>query len=93
MTNKTRKHNWPLLLVMSLGIIGVMAVFVVLANNPGATQAHGGVVDHDAECEGYTAAERDAHDGRADAFREDPCPALSAITPTTPDDPRPRWYG
>ena len=93
MTNKTRKHNWPLLLVMSLGIIGVMAVFVVLANNPGATQAHGGVVDHDAECEGYTAAERDAHDGRADAFGEDPCPALSAITPTTPTTPVPAGTG
>ena len=94
MTNKTRKHNWPLLLVMSLGIIGVMAVFVVLANNgPGATQAHEGVVDHDAECEGYTAAERDAHDGRADAFGEDPCPALSAITPTTPTTPVPAATG
>ena len=93
MTNKTRRHNWPLLLVMSLGIIGVMAVFVVLANNPGATQAHGGVVDHDAECEGYTAAERDAHDGRADAFGEDPCPALSAITPTTPTTPVPAGTG
>ena len=85
MTNKTRKHNWPLSLVMSLGIIGVMAVFVVLANNPGATQAHGGVDDHDAECAGFTDAQRDAHDGRADAFGEDPCPAPSAITPTTPD--------
>ena len=93
MTNKTRKHNWPLLLVMSLGIIGLMAVFVVLANNPGATQAHEGVVDHDAECEGYTAAERDAHDGRADAFGEDPCPALSAITPTTPTTPVPAGTG
>jgi hypothetical protein len=84
MTNKTRKHNWPLSLVMSLGIIGVMAVFVVLANNPGATQAHGVVGDHDAECAGYTDAERDAHDGRAEIFSEAPCPAPSATTPTTP---------
>ena len=78
---------------MSLGIIGVMAVFVVLANNPGATQAHGGVVDHDAECEGYTDAQRDAHDARAEIFGEDPCPALSAITPTTPTTPVPAGTG
>ena len=84
MINKTRKYNWPLSLVMSLGIIGVMAVFVVLANNPGATQAHGGVDDHVAECAGYTDAQRDAHDARAEIFSEELCPAPSAITPTSP---------
>ena len=93
MTNKTRKHNWPLSLVMSLGIIGVMAVFVVLANNPGATQAHGVVGNHDEVCAGYTDAERDTHNGRADAFGEALCPDALCHNSHHPDDPRPSWYG
>ena len=36
MSNKTRKHIWPVSLVMSIAIIGVLAAFVVLANNPGS---------------------------------------------------------
>ena len=40
MTNKTRKHIWPGALVMSIAIVGFLAAFVVLANNPGAAMAH-----------------------------------------------------
>ena len=35
MSNKTRKHLWPLSLVLSIGIIGALAAFLVLAGNPG----------------------------------------------------------
>ena len=40
MTSKTRKRIWSVPLVVSIGIIGVLAAFVVLAANPVATQAH-----------------------------------------------------
>ena len=42
MSNKTRKRIWPAALVMSLGIVGVLAAFLVLAANPVATNAHDG---------------------------------------------------
>ena len=35
MANKTRKHIWPGSLVMSIAIVGILAAFLVLANNPG----------------------------------------------------------
>ena len=35
MTNKTRKHIRLGALVMSIAIVGFLAAFVVLANNPG----------------------------------------------------------
>ena len=42
MINKTRKHIWPVSLVMSIAIIGALAAFLVLASNPwGLLQAHG----------------------------------------------------
>ena len=41
MRNKTRKHIWPMSLVMSIAIIGTLAAFLVLAANPGPTNAHG----------------------------------------------------
>ena len=41
MSNKTRKHIWPVSLVMSIAIIGALAAFIVLAANPGETNAHG----------------------------------------------------
>ena len=36
MSNKTIKHIWPVSLMMSLAIIGVIAAFVVLAAVPEA---------------------------------------------------------
>ena len=45
MSNKTRKYLWPGVLAMSLGIVGVLAAFLVLTANPGVTGAHGGDQD------------------------------------------------
>ena len=41
MSSKTRKHLWPVSLVMSVAIIGVLAAFVVLATVPRGASAHG----------------------------------------------------
>ena len=46
MSNKARKRIWSMSLVMSIAIIGTLAAFVVLANNPGSTAAHGGSVQN-----------------------------------------------
>ena len=62
MSNKTRKHIWPVSLVMSIAIIGALAAFLVLAGNPGATDAHGGT-PHD--CSGLSAANQGLHDAFA----------------------------
>ena len=61
MRNKTRKHIWPVSLVMSIAIIGALAAFLVLANNPGATMAHGGVTDHAAACAAMTDEQQKLH--------------------------------
>ena len=50
MRNKTRKHIWPMSLVMSIAIIGTLAAFLVLAANPGPTNAHGEFVDDEDHC-------------------------------------------
>ena len=50
MRNKTRRHVWPMSLVMSLAIIGTLAAFLVLAANPGPTNAHGEFVDGEDHC-------------------------------------------
>ena len=39
MTNTIRKHIWPVPLVASIVIIGALAAFLVLLNNPGAAMA------------------------------------------------------
>ena len=56
MSNKTRKHIWPVSLVMAIAIIGALAAFLVLANNPGAIMAQDGD-----PCAGMTEEERAAH--------------------------------
>ena len=65
MSNKTRKHIWPVSLVVSIAIIGALAAFLVLANNPGTTMAHGGDIDHDAACAAMTDQERRDHNASA----------------------------
>ena len=66
MSNKTRKHIWPVSLVMSIAIVGALAAFLVLAGNPGETQAHG-AGDHPNQgwpaCADMTDAQRAIHDG------------------------------
>ena len=39
MNKATRKHGWPLALMLTFGIIGVLAVFVALSAQPGTAQA------------------------------------------------------
>ena len=58
MTNKTRRHSWPVSLVVSIAIIGALAAFLVLANNPGIIMAQNGGDD---PCAGMTEDERAAH--------------------------------
>ena len=41
MSNKTRKRFSPMLLVMSLAVVGVLAAFIALAAQPGTSEAHG----------------------------------------------------
>ena len=60
-------------LVMSIAIIGALATFLVLANNPGATMAHGDVADHDAACAAMTDQERRDHNGSAIFEGEEVC--------------------
>ena len=66
MSNKTRKHIWPVSLVMSIAITGALAAFLVLASNPGDTQAHG-AGDHANQgwpaCADMTDAQRAIHNG------------------------------
>ena len=58
MTNKTRKHIGAGTLVMAVAVIGILAAFLVLANNPGVTMAQSPPpVD---PCAGMTEAERGA---------------------------------
>ncbi len=56
MTYKTRKHIWPVPLVASIAILGMLAAFLVLANNPGVTMAQDGD-----PCAGMTDDERSDH--------------------------------
>ena len=81
MTHKARKHIWPGGLVMAIAVVGVLAVFAVLATSPGVTVAHE-AGDHDTACADMTDAEREAHnkkergqallDGRDPVLCEDP---------------------
>ena len=90
MTNKTRKHLWPVSLVMSIGIIGALAAFLVLASNPGDTQAHG-AGDHPNQgwpaCADMTDAQRAIHNGIHENIGShgtmDPCPTPGTGTPGT----------
>ena len=54
MTNKTRKHIWPGTLVMAIAVVGILAAFLVLANNPSVIMAQ----DAGDPCAEMTEAER-----------------------------------
>ena len=62
MIKKTRKHIWPVALVMSIAIVGALATFIVLATNPGSSSAHGGT-PHD--CSDLGSANQGLHDAFA----------------------------
>ena len=61
MISKVRKRIWPVSLVVSIGIVGVLAAFLVLAANPAATQAHdpGDGETHAALCAAMTSDRAD----------------------------------
>ena len=65
MTKETRKHIRLVSLVMAVAVVGVLAGFLVLAGNPGATQAHGGPND-DTHCDGMSFPDKIQHDLLAD---------------------------
>ena len=81
MSNKTRKHIWPVSLVMSIAIVGALAAFLVLGTNPGPTTAHG-PGDHPNQnwpaCADMTDAQRGIHNGIHENVgvhgTMDPCP-------------------
>ena len=52
MSKKTRKHIWPGTLVMAIAVAGILAAFLVLANNPSVIMAQGD------PCAGMTETER-----------------------------------
>ena len=63
MSKKTRRHIWPVSLVMSIAIVGALAAFIVLATNPGSSSAHGGT-PHD--CSDMSEAAQGLHDAFVD---------------------------
>ena len=76
MSNKTRKRFSPMLLVMSLAVVGVLAAFIALAAQPGTSEAHG-PNDHTsipAACADMTVTQRAIHDNIHAEFGEDGCP-------------------
>ena len=80
MTNKTRKHIWPVSLVMALAIMSVVATLVVLAANPGPALAHDAEDDHAAACAAMSDAEREGHNAQALLDGKELCSDDSADT-------------
>ena len=98
MTNKTRKHIWSGALVMTIAIVGVLAVFAVLAADPVGTAAHGpgdpgypgDAANHGEACEDLSQTQQDRHDAGADQFGGERC---NAEPPTQPPTPTPTPTG
>ncbi len=83
MTNTIRKHIWPVPLVASIVIIGALAAFLVLLNNPGAAMAQdpGEPMPSGDPCASMTDDERADHllgGGTCAAPTPVPTPAVSA---------------
>ena len=75
MSNKTRKRFSPMLLVMSLAVVGVLTAFIALAAQPGTSEAHG-PNDHGdlPACAEMNPLERGVHDNVHTLAREPGCP-------------------
>ena len=68
MSKKTRRHIWPVSLVMSIAIVGALAAFIVLAVGSGITEAHAPADEtHAQACAAMSAASQGLHDAFADA--------------------------
>ena len=86
MTYKTRKHIWPVSVVMAIAIVGALAAFIVLANNPGAATAHGPVDDR--ECDSLSGLALELHNVEHELEGSAPCPADDGgVTPSLPGVP------
>ena len=81
MSNKTRKRIWPGALVLSIAIVGVLAAFLVLANNPGYIMAHGDS-EITGSCDELDGITRELHDLQHTLASTDPCPADTAPMPS-----------
>ena len=67
MSNKTRKHIWPVSLAMSIAIVGALAAFLVLAANPGNSSAHGPDDPATHDCSDKQGTQAGIHDGFTDS--------------------------
>ena len=75
MSNKTRKRFSPMLLVMSLAVVGVLAAFIAVAAWPGATEAHGPNDHADLPaCADMTTTQQAIHDNVHEELGQDGCP-------------------
>ena len=89
MTSKTRKRIWPVSLVVSIGIVGVLAAFLVLAANPATTQAHdpGDGETHAELCAAMTSDQEMDHDAAARDVDGAPlCDDMSSDDGVEPDN-------
>ena len=62
MSNKTRKHIWPVSLAMSIAIVGALAAFLVLTAAPGSSSAHGPDDPATHDCSDRQGAQAGIHD-------------------------------
>ena len=77
MSNKTRKRFLPVALVMAVAAIGVVAMAIALAGDPGNAQAHG-----DGPSCGDTAGSRAVHDNlQPDSHGDCPVPTPEPTPP------------
>ena len=77
MSNKTRKHIWPVSLITALGIVAVFALMAATVWMPGPTQAQSGPTNPFA-----TPAPGTTPTGPTDPFAT-PVPGATSV-PTTP---------
>ena len=67
MSNKTRKHIWPVSLAMSIAIVGALAAFLVLAAAPGSSSAHGPDDPATHDCSDKQGTQAGIHDSFTDS--------------------------
>ena len=67
MSNKTRKHIWPVSLAMSIVIVGALAAFLVLAAAPGGSSAHGPDDPATHDCSDKQGTQAGIHDAFTDS--------------------------
>ena len=90
MRNKARKHIWPVSLVMSLALVGVLAVVALALAGSNTAQAHGPcdlntmTVAEFAECVATGGDEAHTHDNGADPSTDMTRPLTRRSIPAAP---------